>query len=82
MINWQRVFLNLRSAGVPVTRAAKQVGMSWRAATRYARGESMRDPLMLHAVRLLDLHLDTCPQLHRAEIIGTPDTHGDCGNVR
>ncbi len=44
--------------------------MCSRAAARYARGESRRDPLMTQGLRLLDLHLQRCPQHHKPEVIG------------
>lgn len=67
-VDFQRVLLNLRSAGVPVSEAAKRVGADWRTLGRVARGEvkSLRwEP----ALRLLDLHYDRCPEQHtRAQL--------------
>lgn len=69
-IDWQRVMLNFRAAGIPVSRISAQCGMWWQTAERYARGEVRRPPSMEQAVRLLDAHLDYCPERHSMEVIG------------
>lgn len=72
MIDWQRIFLNLRGVGISVAETAELVGMDGGAARRYARGEQRRDPPMTQALRLLNLHEHNCPLLHRASDIGEP----------
>lgn len=72
MIDWQRVFLNLRSSGMPLARVARKVGMDEGAVNRFARGVQRRDPPMTQALRVLDLHHERCPLLHTAREIGEP----------
>lgn len=64
-IDWQKVCLNLRRSYRPLSRVAKEVGSDWRHLNRLARGEVMQ-PKFNVGVRLLDLHLDHCPDRHRA----------------
>ena len=63
-IDWQRVALNLRRQGLPVSTQARAIGMDERTANRFARGERRRPPDFNQALRWLDLHFDRCPQRH------------------
>lgn len=69
-VDWQRVFVNLRAVGVPVSRVAVEAGMAWQTGERYARGEVRRAPRMEQALRLLDAHLEHCPERHSMEALG------------
>ncbi len=62
-IDWQRVALNIRASGMPLSRAAKLVGCNERHINRLARGE-VQQPRFDTGCRLLDLHLERCPQRH------------------
>jgi len=68
-IDWQRVFTNLRAVGVPVSRVAVEAGMAWQTGERYAAGAVRRPPAMLQALRLLDLHIERCPERHSMEVL-------------
>lgn len=65
-IDWQRVVLNIRQAGMPVSQLAARIGMDDQTLRNYARGDS-RNPRWLQAVALLDVHSDVCSQKHRLE---------------
>ena len=69
MIDWQQVTLNIRRHYKPLSQVAKEVGSDWRHLNRLARGDTQQ-PSFIVGVRLLDLHLDKCPQLHKREVIG------------
>lgn len=71
-IDWQRVFLNLRSSGLPLAEVARTVAMDEGAINRFARGEQRRDPPMTQALRVLNLHRERCPLLHSVREIGEP----------
>lgn len=62
-VDWQRVVLDLRGAGMPAATVASHVGSSARHVQRLARGE-VSEPRIRTALRLLDLHADRCPQQH------------------
>lgn len=63
-IDWQRVVMNIRQAGVPVSQLAKRVGMDDQTLRNYARGEC-NNPRWTQALALLDAHADVCPERHR-----------------
>lgn len=65
-INWQRVLLNIRQAGMPMTKLAQRVRMDEQTLRNYARGEC-RDPRWSQALALLDAHADICPDKHRLD---------------
>jgi len=71
VINWQQVCLHLRSRYKPLSQVAKEVGSDWRHLNRLARGE-IEQPRFNTGMKLLDLHLDKCPDLHLPHIIGEP----------
>ena len=62
-IDWQKVALNLRRHYKPLSQVAKEVRSDWQHLNRLARGETDQ-PRFKVAVRLLDLHLDACPDKH------------------
>lgn len=65
-INWQRVVLNLRAAGLPCAAQGKRIGRDQAYAQRIARGEVKR-VWFEEGVVLLDLHFALCPEKHRLE---------------
>ena len=67
-IDWQKLVLNLRTNYKPLSQVAKEIGSDWRHLNRLARGET-KQPRFLTGVKLLDLHLDKCPHLHKGNII-------------
>ena len=72
MIDWQRICLNLRTHYKPLTVVAAEIGASWKHIERLSLGETQQ-PRFNTGVKLLDLHHDKCPGLHRREVIGTYD---------
>lgn len=69
MIDWQQVALNLRAHYGPLTKVAKVVGSDAKHLQNMARGE-VEQPRFNTGVKLLDLHLDACPDKHNFEGIG------------
>ena len=65
-IDWQRVVLNLKSAGISYTMTARKVGMAPETLSHYARGEC-EEPKFSKGIALLDLHLAVCPEKHKLE---------------
>jgi hypothetical protein len=67
-INWQRVVLNLRSAGLPCAAQARRLGHKDKGARvqRIARGQLTRI-WFDEGMALLDLHEALCPEQHRLE---------------
>lgn len=63
MIDWCVVCNNLRSRYKPLSTVAKEVGSDERHLNRLARRE-VQQPKFEVGVRLLDLHLDHCPDKH------------------
>ena len=70
MIDWQRICCHLRRHA-PLTHHARTLGCDPSLLHRYSRGRNMEPRLRL-ALRILDLHMDLCPELHRPEVIGEP----------
>ena len=62
MINWQRVAMNL-SRHMSLETAAKRTRLNADHLRRLYRGE-VEEPRFNSGVRLLDLHLDVCPERH------------------
>ena len=72
MIDWQRVVNNLYRHG-SLASHARAVGCHPATIHALHRGAaSPREPKLPIAIRLLDLHYDLCPELHRPEVIGEP----------
>lgn len=67
-IDWIRVCLNIRSAGTPLSKAAKLIGSDWQHLNRLARGD-VNSPRWDTGIKLLDLHFDLCPEKHNNSII-------------
>lgn len=68
-IDLQKVCINLRACYKTLSQVAKEVGSDWRHLNRLARGEVMQ-PRFDTGMRLLDLHLDVCPDRHNLKEIG------------
>jgi hypothetical protein len=68
MIDWQTVLLNLRNRYKPLAQVAAEVGADEGTLCRLARGDTC-EPKFSTGVKLLDLHLDNCPMLHRRDIL-------------
>lgn len=62
-IDFQRVILNLRTAGMTYEAIAKKCGCDAQFIGHYARQEAY-EPKLSKAIALLDLHYDLCPQKH------------------
>ena len=56
-IDWQRIALNIRKSGMPLTHASIKLGRNKGWLGQIARGE-IREPFFGDALRLLDVHLD------------------------
>lgn len=67
-VDWQRLALNLRSAGVPHIQASKAIGGHPGLVAQLARGEVV-EPKFSQAVALLNLHCDKCGP-DRTEALG------------
>ena len=67
-VDWQRLALDLRSARVPLTEAAKSIGAHGDFIRQLARGE-IREPKFTQGVALLNLHSDKCGA-DRTEALG------------
>ena len=67
MIDWQRVVLNLRSAGLSATAVARRVGSTPESVLHLARGE-VADPRWSTGLKLLTLHHKICPEQHAREV--------------
>jgi hypothetical protein len=65
-IDWQRVILNLRNAGMTYEVISKKTNIDAQAIGHLARYETY-EPKLSKAIALLDLHYDHCPQLHSLE---------------
>ena len=71
MIMWDRVILNLRSAGLRQKDIAARLGVSTRAVQSWVAGD--REPVDYRIVLpLLTMHYERCPDRHRVEVIGEP----------
>ncbi len=64
MIDWQKLILNLRSAGLSTLMVSKRANMDAQTVTRFARGE-LKEPRFSQGLALLDLHLIACPEKHQ-----------------
>ena len=62
-IDFQKVILNLRNAGLTYEAIAKKCGIDAQNIGHYARNEAY-EPKLSKAVALLDLHYDLCPSKH------------------
>lgn len=68
-ISWRIVLLNLRHAGLPTAEVARKVGMSTSGLLSIANGEALEPRRFEVCLRLLDLHLDHCPERHTLEAL-------------
>lgn len=68
-ISWRTVILNLRRAGLPTTEVARKVGMSASGLLAIANGGALEPRRFEVCLRLLDLHLDHCPERHTLEAL-------------
>ncbi len=69
-VNWQRLALNLRSAGVPCTRVDDFIG-EWRGYTAKLANATTKEPKFSAGLRLLDLHTDKCGAEKTAALRGS-----------
>jgi hypothetical protein len=65
-IDFQRVILNLRNAGMTYETIAKKTNIDAQNIGHYARYEAY-EPKLSKAIALLDLHYDMCPQHHNMQ---------------
>lgn len=65
-IDWQRVILNLRNAGMTYEIISKKTNIDAQAIGHLARYETY-EPKLSKAIALLDLHYDHCRNLHTLE---------------
>lgn len=62
-LDWQKIILNLRRAGISVEAQARRIGMDPQTLRNYARGDC-REPRFSHGLSLLDLHYSVCRDQH------------------
>lgn len=67
-INWQRVVLNIKAAGVSYQAAGRRVRMAPETIGHLARGE-VNEPRFSQGVALLNLHHALCPDKHSVEAL-------------
>lgn len=63
-IDWQRLLLNLRSAGLSCAAVARKIGRNQSVTQRIARGDA-KNVLFDDGLALLNLHFDMCPEKHK-----------------
>lgn len=63
MINWRRVVSNLSKRGLGMTQVATAAGIPASHLQGLWRGEVLEPPFSV-GLKLLDLHLDRCPEYH------------------
>lgn len=68
-IDFQRVILNLRTAGLTYEAISSKCGIDAQNIGHYARNEAY-EPKLSKAVALLDLHYDLCPDKHNMRELG------------
>ena len=68
MIDWQRVCMNLRREYKTLSAIGRELKIDWQVIHRLARGDS-KQPRFDTGMKLLDLHLDKCPDKHNMEVI-------------
>lgn len=68
-IDWQKVILNLRNAGMTYELISKKTNIDAQAIGHLARYETY-EPKLSKAIALLDLHYDLCKPLHNMKVIG------------
>ena len=59
VVDWQKLALDLRTAGVPHVQASRAIGEHPGYVAQLARGE-VREPKFTQGVALLNLHADKC----------------------
>jgi hypothetical protein len=65
MIEWTRLLENLQWVGVGVTQAATMAGVPAAHLSDLVKGK-VEEPPFSTGIKLLDLHLDACPNKHKA----------------
>ena len=68
LIDWQKIVLNLRTAGVSQTAIAKRINMDATNVRRLGNGEK-EEPTFSQGMKLLDLHEALCPEKHKIELL-------------
>ncbi len=68
-INWQRLCNNLRARYKALSTVARELNTDAQHIRRLARGE-VKWPRFITGHKLLDLHLDVCPDLHNWRVLG------------
>ena len=68
-VNWERLALNIRAAGVPLVKASKQIGEHHGFVAQLARGEVL-EPKFSQGMALLNLHVDVCGEEKTAGLLG------------
>jgi transcriptional regulator with XRE-family HTH domain len=69
-IHYDRIILHLRGSGLSQREIARHLGVRDSTLSRLVTYGG--EPRLSTALRLLDLHYDRCPTLHRADVIGVP----------
>lgn len=64
MINWQMLAINIRSSGLSLAKASEKIGRHNGFVSQLARGD-VQEPSFSDGMKLLDLHLDRCPEKHQ-----------------
>lgn len=64
MINWNQLLENLQWAGLGITQAATFAGVPASHLSDIAKGK-VEEPPFSTGIKLLDLHLDACPNKHK-----------------
>ncbi len=70
MIDWSRLIMNLRGAGLSTYAIARRAKCSPSNVSMLACAHT-REPGPELTVRLIDLHFDACPEQHNPAVIGT-----------
>lgn len=66
-LDWQKIALNLRSAGVSSKFLMSKTGISDKTFSNWRRG-TVQEPRFSRGLELLKLHAQFCPKEHREEI--------------
>ena len=72
MIDWTLVVRSINCAGMSQREIAAAVDMSFSSVQKIAMGLHSQPRKFESCHRLLDLHLDMCPDRHKPEVIGAP----------
>lgn len=63
LIDWQKVVLNLRTAGCTTNAIIRRANMAGSTIRHLARGE-IKEPRFSQGMKLLDMHSSFCPDKH------------------